>query len=95
MKTLSEKLQQQRNKEIEQISAAAIKAGKSNANECDESNDTLDGGTLDEIIVTPDRDRGHKFQLSHFTPMLYWATQALRHSLHTRMGGARKAYPHS
>ena len=32
MKTLSEKLQQQRNKEIEQISAAAIKAGKSNAN---------------------------------------------------------------
>lgn len=25
--------------------------------------------------------------------MLYWATQALRHSLHTRMGGARKAYP--
>ncbi len=59
MKTLSEKLQQQRNKEIEQISAAAIKAGKSNANECDESNDTLDGGTLDEIIVTPDRDRGY------------------------------------
>lgn len=58
MKTLSERLQIQ-NVEVEEVSVEAIKAGRSVANDISKSEDTLDGGTLDEVVVTPDRTRGH------------------------------------
>lgn len=58
MKTLSERLQIQ-SIEVEEVSVEAIKAGKSVANDIRKSEDTLDGGTLDEVVVTPDRTRGH------------------------------------
>lgn len=58
MKTLSERLQIQ-SVEVEEVSVEAIKAGRSAANDISKSEDTLDGGTLDEVVVTPDRTRGH------------------------------------
>ncbi len=58
MKTLSKGLQIQ-SVEVEEVSEEAIKAGSSVANDISKSDDTLDGGTLDEIVVTPDRTRGH------------------------------------
>lgn len=58
MKTLSERLHLQ-SVDVEEVAVEIIKAGNSGANDFSKSEDTLDGGTLDEIIVTPDRSRGH------------------------------------
>lgn len=59
MKALSERLQIQ-SVEVEEVSVEAIKAGRSVVNDISKSEDTLDGGTLDEVVVTPDRTRGHE-----------------------------------
>ncbi|KGL49021.1 hypothetical protein EII33_04095 [Bacteroides heparinolyticus] len=58
MKTLSERLQF-RSVEVEEVSVEAIKAGRSTAIDISKSEDTYDGGTLNEVVVTPDRTRGH------------------------------------
>ena len=58
MKTLSERLQRQ-SVEVEEVSVKSVKAGSSATNDQSKSDETYDGGTLDEIVVTPDRNGGN------------------------------------
>lgn len=62
MKTLSEKVQKLDSQRIEKVAADLVKAGTASLNESSKSDDTVDGGTLDEIVVTPDRGRGHNME---------------------------------